>query len=256
MPKIAILSDVHSNLPALNQVLRDLVKSGAEMVYFLGDIVGYGAKPAECVEWVRKLGSRCVLGNHDLAMLQYREPGYEPAHKNWREDDYAAGLMHSARSLNEDQAEWVRTLPFWGQIPGALVAHASLDDPGDFNYLEDAGSAEPTLKLLATTAEHVGFFGHTHIQEFFAGDPDGIEVLTEQRFRIREGIPCAVMVGSVGQNRHETDRRACWTLWDPATREFEFRRVEYDRREAARQIIAAGLPKEGAMRLLAPEERV
>lgn len=256
MPKVAILSDIHSNLPALNQVLRDVAQSGAETVYFLGDIVGYGAQPAECVEWVRKLGSRCVMGNHDLAMLQYRRPGYEPPQKNWRKDDYAAGLMHSARSLDDAQAEWVRALPFWGRIPGAVVAHASLDDPGHFNYIEDAGSAAPTLELLATMAEPVGFFGHTHRQEFFAADPDGIEVLSAQRFRIPEGMPCAVMVGSVGQNRHETDRRACWVLWDPVTREFEFRGVEYDRREAARRIVAAGLPRDGAMRLLAPDEGI
>lgn len=256
MPTIALLSDVHSNLVALEAVLRDVAKSGAAEVYFLGDIVGYGAQPVECVRWVRKLGSRCVMGNHEAAMIRYRQPGFEPSRSDWQEDEYAAGLMHSARALNDDQAAWAQALPWWGRIPGAVVAHASLNEPNAFHYIEDAASAGPTLALLQNDHDPVGFFGHTHLQEFFAADPAGVEVLGDDRYRIHGNTPCAVMVGSVGQSRHEADRRACWTLWNPDAREFCFRQVDYDRREAARRIIQAGLPESGAFRLLAPDESI
>jgi diadenosine tetraphosphatase ApaH/serine/threonine PP2A family protein phosphatase len=254
MPPIAILSDIHSNLIALQAVLREVKDSGATRIVFLGDIVGYGSHPAECVEWVRRLGGECVMGNHDVALKTYRRPGFLPAQPNWRDDDFAAGLMHSAKALDEGQAAWMAQLPYWMQIPGGVAAHASLDDLSLFNYIEDAGSAAPTLALLEKCPEPVGFFGHTHLQEVYPNAAEGVEWMGEQRFRIKKGMPCVVMVGSVGQNRHESDRRACWALWHPDTRIVEFRQVEYDRKEAARKILEAGLPKNGALRLLAKGE--
>ena len=92
------------------------------------------------------------------------------------------------------------------------------------------------------------------MQEVYPEIPNGVEWLDGQRFRIKEGRACVVMVGSVGQNRHETDRRACWTLWHPETQTVEFRQVEYDRVEAAWKVIAAGLPLAAALRLLAQGE--
>ena len=255
-PSIAILSDIHSNLFALKAVLRDVKESGARQIVFLGDIVGYGPHPAECVDWVRKLGGHCVMGNHDVAIKQCRVPGFRFPQSNWETDDYAAGLMHSARQLNEEQAAWLAGLPYWMGISGAVVAHASLDDMNFFNYIEDDESARPSLDLLSRSEVKVGFFGHTHRQEVFPDSADGLDWLGENRFRIGEGMPCVVMVGSVGQNRDETDRRACWTLWEPATGVVEFRRVDYDRMEAARQVVASGLPMSGAARLLIPEEQV
>lgn len=254
-PTIAILSDIHSNLIALKAVLRDVRESGARQIVFLGDIVGYGPHPAECVEWVRKLGGHCVMGNHDAAIKMCREPGFRFPQSNWRDDDYAAGLVYSAEQLNDEQAAWLEGLPYWMPVSGAVVAHASLDDMNFFNYIEDDESARPSLELLSKSAVKVGFFGHTHRQEVFPESADGLEWLGENRFRIREGMPCVVMAGSVGQNRHESDRRACWTLWEPATRTVEFHRVEYDRIDAARQVVAAGLPRSGAVRLLMSEEQ-
>lgn len=107
MPKIALLADIHSNLIAFKAVLKDVLQCGAERTIFLGDIVGYGSHPAECVDLVRKLGGECVMGNHDQALGIFRKAGYEPPQRNWREDDYAAGLMHSARALNGHHAAWI-----------------------------------------------------------------------------------------------------------------------------------------------------
>jgi hypothetical protein len=254
MPSIALLSDIHSNLTALKSVLKDVMASGAERIVFLGDIVGYGSHPAECVEWVRKLGGNCVIGNHDAWTKPYRTQGARHQTAGLSGDGLEAGLAHSASELDDDDAAWLFNLPYWMEIPGGVVAHASLDNPDNFNYIDDWRSAEPTLDLLARHHLNVGFFGHTHVQAVFPGKHGEIEWIGDRKFRIPDGLPCVVMVGSVGQNRHDSDRRACWTMWDPDAKTVEFRQVEYDRIGAARQILAAGLPPEQALRLLAPGE--
>jgi len=98
-----------------------------------------------------------------------------------------------------------------------LGLRRSLDDPPAWNYISDAKSAEPTLKILRQERHsRVGFFGHTHQQGIFPDAPDALEWLDATRVKIPDASACAVMVGSVGQPRHETDRRAAWVLWDPA----------------------------------------
>lgn len=250
MSKIAILSDIHANLPALEAVLREVSKSGAERVVFLGDIVGYGASPAECVDWVRKLGGCCVMGNHEEAMERVIKRGASCLDPDWRTSGYLAGLVHSARSLNEEQGRWVARLPFTIRIPGAVCAHGSWDEPENFNYIEDTGSAEPTLDALRGLPEKVGFFGHTHVQEIFPDSAEQLVWLSETRWKIPAEMACAVTVGSVGRPRHETDRRAEWALWDPLERIVEFRKTEYNRLAAAKDIAKAGLPLDSALELL------
>ncbi len=254
MPKIALLSDIHANLPALEAVLREVKSSGAEDIVFLGDIVGYGASPAECVKWVRKLSGQMVIGNHDAALGVYRKSGYEPPQTNWRRDDYACGLMHAVKTVPNEDLDWLLAQPYRFGIPGAIVAHASLDDPDLFNYIEDQESSDPSLELLAKFPDPVGFFGHTHIQRVFTTNDHSVEWLSKEKFHIEAGEPCVITVGSVGQPREEDNRKASWALWDPEHRTVEFRRTEYDRLKAARDIVNAGLPLDAALRLLEPEE--
>lgn len=254
MSKIAILSDIHSNLPALTAVLREVGQSGAKRIIFLGDIVGYGASPAECVEWVRKLGGEGVMGNHDVAMQAVRVTGTRNLDADWKYSGYLAGLVHSANALNEEQAAWLKHLPVTLEIPGALVAHANLANPKGFGYIADEKSAQPSLDVLKKSEYPIGFFGHTHVQEVFPDPVGDVEWLDDSRFRIPAGLACAVMVGAVGQPRHEFDRRACWVLWDPEESIVEFRKIDYKRLAAAKQIVEAGLPMESAMRLLKDEE--
>jgi predicted phosphodiesterase len=254
MSKIAILSDIHSNLQAFKAVLLDVKTSEAEHIVFLGDIVGYGASPAECVNLVRKLDGDCVMGNHDASMRSVRRRGCSCLDPDWKQSGYLSGLVHSARCLDAGQAEWLASLPFSKNIPGAIVAHANLADPESFDYIKDAESASATLEILREKTTQVGFFGHTHVQEVFADPLGNVEWLDGTRFRIPNGTACVVMVGAVGQPRHETDRRAAWVLWDATERVVEFRKTPYQRLEAAQAIIDAGLPSESALRLLTPDE--
>jgi diadenosine tetraphosphatase ApaH/serine/threonine PP2A family protein phosphatase len=254
MSKTAILSDIHSNLPALKEVLREAQASGTEHVVFLGDIVGYGAWPAECVEWVRKLGGNCVMGNHEESMVLVRQRGKVYLDRERSEDDYFAGLLHSAKSVSDEQADWLAGLPFVMEIPGAVAAHANLHHPSGWNYISDIATAGPTLEVLRQGDSRVGFFGHTHEQGIFPDEPAALEWLDETRVKIPAGMACAITVGSVGQPRHQADRRATWVLWDPAAGVVEFRKTAYNRIEAAQGIAKAGLPMVSAMRLLTEPE--
>lgn len=254
MPAIAILSDIHANLPALTAVLREVEECGVERVVFLGDIVGYGASPAKCVEVVRGLGGCCVMGNHDEKIRNVRKRGGTFPDTAWKNCGYQAGLAHAAKCLDADQAQWLVRLPYRKQINAAWIAHASLAEPEAFDYIRNAAEAEPTLAILRKEKIKIGFFGHTHEVGIFAETPDLLEWLDESRVKIPLGIACAVTVGAVGQPRHPTDRRAAWVLWNPIESVVEFRKTDYNRLEAANDIIEAGLPLESALGLLTDEE--
>lgn len=250
MESIALITDIHANLSAFKNVLRDVQDSGATQIVFLGDIVGYGASPAECVRLVRNLGGRCVKGNHDCDMGKYRKRRYLTGDSLRNEDGYIAGLIHAARTLPEENAEWLAKLPYTDIIKEAYVAHGSLDEPEAFNYIEDAEGAADTLVILAQEKYKIGFFGHTHQPKVFSEDDTKLDWINETTVRIPEGLACAVTVGSCGQSRTPGDLRACWVLWKPAERMVEFKRTEYSRLHAAQDIAKAGLPLESAARLL------
>lgn len=254
MERIAILSDIHANFPAFKAVLRDVRESGADQIVFLGDIVGYGASPAECVALVRELGGICVMGNHDVVIRSIRERRSGFADPDWTTCGYQAGLAHAAKQLSPDQAKWLDGLPLHQMIDGAWIAHGSFHQPGNFNYIEDAASARPTLQALQKERVNMGFFGHTHLPNIFTDDSAGLEWIDGKSVRIPSGVSCAVTVGSVGQPRHRTDRRASWVLWKPSERVVEFRVTDYDRIMAANDIVMAGLPIGSALRLLSGEE--
>jgi len=100
----------------------------------------------------------------------------------------------------------------------------------------------------------VGFFGHTHASVVFHDNRERLGWLDESRVRIVPGGFCAVTVGSVGQPRHPTDKRATWVLWNPDERIIGFRKTRYDRHRAVQDIIDAGLPLESALKLLTSAE--
>lgn len=252
MPRIAILSDVHANAPALAAVVRAVVKARVKRIVWGGDIVGYGASPDACVTRVRELGGECVMGNHDHYTNDIRhDRSVLPAHREWRKNPVWAGVEEAARVLSEDNAAWLRSLPDQLQIPGGVVAHAALHQPSEWPYLRSLADALPTLDILRESARGIGFFGHTHRQEVFYDPAEAVtpERISPTKLHLPEGTVCAVLVGSVGQPR-DGDLRAGWTLWDSDTRIVEFRRTAYPALEAAQAIIAADLPIESALRLL------
>lgn len=255
MAKIAILSDIHSNLHALRAVLKDVRSTGADDIVIAGDTVGYGANPGACVELVRKIGCGGVLGNHDFYTLQLlKNPNLLPPDLRTTNPVWA-GVAHAADTLTSEQVDWLRALPITLELPGAMVCHAALHEMETWPYLHTLEDTRPTLRQLRKMDIGLGFFGHTHRQDLFADGaaPDLPEFLQDRRVRIPPGAICAILVGSVGQPR-DGDLRAGWVLWDSDERIVEFRRTEYAACAAAEDILAAGLPESSAHRLVEPAQ--
>lgn len=248
MSTIALISDIHANLVALEAVLADIDAAGISTIICCGDVVGYGPHPAECVRVIRERNIPTVLGNHDFYTINARQvPGFLPDDSRVMDNPVWAGVRFAAESLDDEALDWLISLPPQMPIQGAIVAHAALHDAADWPYLRDLTSARPTLERLEQMTEPVGFFGHTHRQECFGFSP--IPEHRSEPFALPEAAACAVVVGSVGQPRNG-DSRAAWTCWEPETRTVRFRQTPYDVEATVDAIAACGLPLRSAYRLL------
>jgi predicted phosphodiesterase len=219
----AVLSDIHGNIQALEAVLARADELSCKKIYVLGDIVGYGANPNECVEVLRKRGAIALLGNHDAAVTG--RDGDDCFNFAARE-----GVRYCRRVLTTENMGWLRGLP--GQLrprPDVLMVHGSPWDRDE--YL--AGPWAPTLaadRLMAQAGPGLCFFGHTH-------QP----VVARSRFS-RPEVRTMVNPGSVGQPRDRC-QGAAFATWDDVDDSVEIVRVAYDLEEAQRAIVEAGLPE-------------
>lgn len=234
--RIAVVSDIHSNIQALEAVVADM--GDVDAVICLGDIVGYGGNPIECVDYVREQGWPTLVGNHDRACTDVEV-------LQWFNEDAARAIEWTCGHIGKDRIEWLGTLPEQDEIGDEiLLVHGS---PRDhiYEYILDAASAEANLALL--DGSKICFHGHTHVPGIFRKD-DGrlIHEYDHGTFKL-EG-PELVNPGSVGQPR-DGDPDASYAIWDRRRQTFEFRRVPYDREGAKAAIRAAKLPERFADRL-------
>ena len=150
--RYGILGDIHSNLSALQTVLTKADELGVERLISVGDVVGYGAAPGECIQMLRERDAVVVLGNHDAASVGIIEASlFNP---------YARAAVDWTRGhLLKSDATWLRNLPYSAILEDCQVAHGTIASPELFDYLLSATDAEPSLKAMTTP---VGFVGHTH----------------------------------------------------------------------------------------------
>lgn len=246
--RIAIISDIHANLPALKAVLADVDAAGVDQFVCLGDIVGYGADPQACVELVAERaatrGALVVKGNHDDAV----ENGVERMSKN-----AATAMRWTAPMLDDGARRFLAGLPIAEVDADRLYVHASPADPLSWPYVIDTSDA---FAAFAATEARLIFVGHTHVPALFhtlAGAlytgktlsfwPEGqAEVPISPIRRYLAVVP------AVGQPR-DGNPTAGWGLYDDAAGTFTWRRVVYDVASAQERIRAAGLPDHLWMRL-------
>jgi diadenosine tetraphosphatase ApaH/serine/threonine PP2A family protein phosphatase len=250
MSKIAILSDIHANLPAFREVLNEIESLNVSEVFLGGDLVGYGASPAGCVDLAMTKCAGSVMGNHDEFVIQRLKVGatHPDPRGKWKKDPFGAGVLRAMEQLNPKQIEWFKNQPMFAKPEGAILLHASVDDPLNWNYITSHKCALYSLQIIRGRKRHVAFVGHTHKQKIF---PDlesdlMLEQVDEKKYRIPQGLATVVSVGAVGRPRGDSDTRAAWALWDPVKRTVEFRRTEYDAAAAAKDILDAGLPAQSA----------
>ena len=247
--KIALLSDLHANLPALDACLEHAHAQGAQQCALLGDLVGYGADPGPVLDRVMQLvaeGALCVRGNHDAAALA------PPGSADTLGDQSA---QWTGPRLNEQQRAFLAGLPLTARLgPDALLVHASADGPERWHYVADGGAAERSMAAATQIdpAIRYVFSGHVHEQALYFLTPTA----KLMRFSPQPGVPVPVpphrqwlaIVGSCGQPR-DGDTRAMYALFDAQAATITFQRVRYDHMAAAAAVRASGLPAFFADRL-------
>jgi diadenosine tetraphosphatase ApaH/serine/threonine PP2A family protein phosphatase len=237
--RVAVLSDIHANLHALEAVLADVDLQAPDAIWCLGDVVGYGPRPNECVNLIRARATLCLCGNHDLAVLGALDTVDFSG-------DAGAAARWTKPALGVEEAVWLRSLEPSGERPGVELFHGSPRDPvWDYVLTEQIA----LISILETT-EPLILVGHSHIALAFGWDgealtgglaPDGTEVeLAGRRWLVNPG--------SVGQPR-DGDPRAAWALIDDAARRASFRRVPYEIDRTQAEIREQGLPETLALRL-------
>lgn len=237
--RVAVLSDIHSNLHALEAVLADVDTQAPDAIWCLGDVVGYGPKPNECAAIVRERADLCLCGNHDLASVGALDTA-----------DFSGDAGIAARwtktVLDAAAASWLRGLEPLAEQPGVELFHASARDP-IWEYVLTEQIA--LINIVETTAPLV-LVGHSHVALALGWDgdaltgglaPGGTDVsLPGKRWLLNPG--------SVGQPR-DGDPRAAWARIDFDTQRAEFRRVTYPIAQTQREIRECGLPDALAARL-------
>ena len=229
----AVVSDIHANLEALEAVLTDLERERPEAIVCLGDFVGYGASPNECIERLRPRLAAAVIGNHDLAAC--RGDGIE-----WFTGDAARAARWTGTVLTPANREWLLALPYAVVHRGARLVHASPAHPEDWSYVLSTGDAEAEL---AAFDEPVAFIGHSHFPGAFERDAAGrVRYTRDPLVTMAPDCRYLVNVPSVGQPR-DADPRAGYLMVDEEARTLAHVRLAYDVGAARRRIEDAGLPR-------------
>lgn len=232
-----LFGDIHGNLEAFEAVLADAPMDTIDECICLGDIVGYGANPEECIAKVRELGTLAVAGNHDHASIGCLDITF------FR--DYAReAILWTSRHLSVESRAYLANLPFLECADHFTCVHGSLEAPEVFNYVQSISDAEINFRMLDN---EICFCSHSHVpMAFFDSTP--MTYTLDEEFELDPAVKTIVNVGSVGQPRDENPL-ACYCIYDDQTHVVEIHRVEYDIEIAAQKILEAGLPPALALRL-------
>lgn len=227
-----MLSDLHSNLEALDAVLAAIDEQGCERLLVLGDVVGYGADPDAVIERLVDRGAVTIAGNHDLAAVGRFDA-------TWFNDVAAAAIAWTSETMRPAARAFLDGLEPRRDEPGSLLVHGSVRDPVA-EYLLSLPDAEASFDLAAFD---LAFFGHTHLPTVFRRGVDGRVsgwVMDEGvPLELEPGVRYMLNPGSVGQPR-DRDPRAAFLVWENGRAVGH--RVSYPIEKAAAKITAAGLP--------------
>lgn len=251
---LAVLSDIHANLPALEACLQHARALGAQRFAFAGDLVGYGGDPQAVVARIRGLVASAVAavavrGNHDQAAAADALPDAP-------QDAEAHSAAWTRSRLHGDQRAWLETLPLWCALdPDLLLVHASAADPAAWTYVDRPLRARASLQAaVALDARVRGVLcGHVHQPRLFHPGSDGHWLSFDPQpgvaLRLPAGRPWVACCGSVGQPR-DGDPRAAYLLLDPHARWLSVQRVDYDIAAAMHAILSQDGDPAQADRLL------
>ncbi|UCD93997.1 MAG: metallophosphoesterase family protein [Candidatus Zixiibacteriota bacterium] len=230
--KVALISDVHGNLEALESTLRDIERQGAEKIHFLGDALGYGCNPNECVRLIDKHCEIKLLGNHDYAAMGLESTEHFNQLAQASMDWTMAQIKNKTVRIMADFELEAVFLDYY-------LVHSSPTDPDKWRYILNP---EQAVHHFDNFTQSVCFIGHSHYPTYFELDPEGWIAQ-----RIKNVIECVedrkyiINIGSVGQPR-DNDPRACYVIVNTEKNEIEYRRVEYDVEKTQEKMRKAKLP--------------
>jgi predicted phosphodiesterase len=248
--RLAILSDIHSNLPALEAVLAAIDDAGTEETWCLGDVVGYGADPDECARLVADRCALSLVGNHDLAVLgELDVSSFSPA--------AAAAVRWTQRNAGDETLRYLRGLRAAETDNEVALYHASPRDP----VWEYVLWGDQAAECIDQQDKRVSLIGHSHVALFFTLDGEEGDATPAPGLRVAQGAQAGegtrlelgegrwlINPGSVGQPR-DGDPRAAWLELDTGAWTATYHRVDYDIDRAAAAIADAELPGHLARRL-------
>ena len=229
--RIAIISDIHANLEALKKTIDLIKEDPVDKIVCLGDIVGYGANPNECLALVRETTPYILLGNHDEATVQISKTEYF--------NPFARiAAEWTNKELTKENEAFIKNLPYSLELNDMPFVHSSPFEPQEWHYIITVADAQMNFSYFS---QPVCFVGHSHVPGIFCEDIWTTELVSGKKFLIN--------VGSIGQPR-DNDWRLSFGVIDTEAWHYDNIRAEYDVQRAAEKIRKAGLPKALAERLL------
>ena len=237
--KYVIISDIHGNLEAFEAARKEIEKTSPDKILCLGDLVGYGASPNECVEAAREICDATVAGNHDFGAIGRTDIAYFNMYAR-------EAILWTAKALKEDALDFLGSRPLTEVVDDNIrIVHATPRDPERWNYIF---SHEHALGEFDAFEEQICFIGHSHQPTIYELMDRETLIVSVDRVKVRKGRRYLVNVGSVGQPR-DGNPKAAICIYDVDKSEIAIERIEYDVEAAKKRITDAGLPAVLANRL-------
>ncbi len=229
--RYAVIADVHANLEALEEVLKDIKKRKIENILFLGDAVGYGPNPNECIETLKKETAVFIAGNHDRASVGLTDITYF--------NPYArVAIEWTEEVLSDENKTLLKKLPLTEHLKqdNIFLVHATPGEPEQWHYLINTRDAHKSFHFFT---ERICFIGHSHQPAIIEQLPEGEIIVYKDKAEIKDKHRYIINVGSVGQSR-DGNPDACYAILNENS--VEIKRVSYDILSTQKKMREANLP--------------
>ena len=236
--RYGIFSDIHGNLEAFEAVIEAFKSEHIDQYLCVGDVIGYGANPSECIRLVNDLKAIWIAGNHDWGCVGKVDLAYfNPVAKE--------AILWTQDKLSLDQKEMIRHLNLVFANDDLTMVHGTLQKAQEFLYLTKPSLA---LEMFPLMERQICFIGHTHVPQIIVQEARGIEIRLEKQIKLDPYKKYIVNTGSVGQPR-DYNPDACFCIYDSKSKLLENKRIPYNIVEAQKKILQVKLPTYLALRL-------
>jgi len=239
--KLGIISDIHSNIEALQVVLRWFEDNGVDDIICLGDIVGYGPDPNPACQLVRESCSVTLMGNHDAAVIGVMDIDYYY-------DAAREAIFWTRQQLSDENFQWLYGRPYSHTRDNLGFYHAAPANPSNWHYVVRVQDAMRHNGPIYDRLKQWSFVGHSHLTKQFAINGKRVKDVSDKELVAKPDRKYIINVGSVGQPR-DRDPRLCFGVFDTDEQSFKHVRLPYDIETVAHKIIGVGLADKFARRL-------